>query len=97
MRANTRGDCGAPQADGHAYSASNTWYRLTLLLSNQPGFAEVDDCLYSDSVSTCVGDSHPGKHLLGPRGDPSAVPCLQRPIEQSYRLRHSVRTTPRSP
>ena len=97
MRANTRGNCGAPQADRHTYSASNTWYRLTLLLSDQPSFAEVDDRLCGDSISPLVGDNRPGGHLLGPIEDPLAATCLQTPTAKLYLLLHSSRTAPRSP
>ena len=46
MCANTGRDRSAEQADRHAQSAADIRNRLTLLLSSQACFAEVNDSLY---------------------------------------------------
>ena len=70
MRADTCCDCGAPQADRHAHSASDTWHWSALLFRNHPFLAEVDDGLCGDSISASQQTSVLVKTLTRTRRGP---------------------------
>lgn len=69
MRTNACCDRSAKQADCHTHSAANIWHRLTILLSDRPCLAEVDDLLHI-IFKPIIRRRQYRSYSLGPRSGP---------------------------